>query len=151
ANVAMDGGMHPAAPARAEVAGTLLLPGFADGDGVARAVIDLVQRRRPVGPEGPGRTAGRVARGVVGGEVAIEKVVAAPLAGAGIGLVSATETVVVEGRRVLVRRAGVDLEVGADHRLIGGAGDAVREVRQVTGDMGAVVAVPRFVGRWQRE
>src|SRR5262249_19138314 len=36
ADVAVDGGVHAAAPARAEVAGTLLLPGFADGDGVAR-------------------------------------------------------------------------------------------------------------------
>src|SRR5262249_11765543 len=147
-DVAVDGGVHPGAPARAEVAGTLLLPGFADGDGVARAVPDLAQRRRPVGPEGAGRTAGRVARGVVGGEVTVEQVVAARLAGAGIGPVSidgtAIETVTVERGRVLVRRAGVDADVGADHRLIAGAVDAVREVRQVAGVVGVVVAVPRF-------
>src|SRR5262249_6460305 len=111
-DIAVDGRMHSAAPARAEVTGTLLLPGFADGDGVARAVMDLGHRRRPVGPEGPGSIAGRVARSVVGGEVAVEQVVAAPLAGAGIGPVSPAETVVVERGRVLVRRAGVHLEVG---------------------------------------
>src|SRR5207247_8571062 len=51
-DLAVNSRVHAGAPTPAERAGTHLLPGFADRDGAARAVLNPLQRRGPVRPKG---------------------------------------------------------------------------------------------------
>src|SRR6185437_7274024 len=99
-----------------------VLTRLADRNGVAQTIRHRGEACRSVGAEHAGVITPRVIiRRVVGGQVAVEQVVAAGAVGFGVGPVARR---VGDGRDA-VAGTEVDLDGAADHGRVGGAVDAV--------------------------